>query len=429
VEHKTIPVGQLLVDADNPRHEPAKSQRDAILALIGVERQKLVVLASDIVDHGLSPIDRMLVIRKGRNFIAVEGNRRLVAIKLLSNPGLADGTAISTAIKRLAKTAVAPSVVDCAIVPSRAEAEHWMELRHGGQAEGAGVVPWNALASNRFSHKPGSQAAKAIGFLDAVAAGFPDNTVIRDLIKRVAETRLTTLGRLVADPNFKLQAGLIESGGTLLFTYPADALQDFLEHVLGDLAADVGVSELKSKAQRTVYLNSTPKPDPKQVLPAPRPLSEAPSVRPTVPAKPRSRPTKPQKPFKELDLREVGAKTQALLAEFRKLDVDATPNAAGVLARVILELAVDEFVKRSGITYDRDLKKRIRKCLGRVDPTNTAPQFQSVRAGLQDGSSLYAVATLHGFVHNPHYHADGTTVRSIASNLAPFLQALNDALG
>lgn len=40
-----------------------------------------------------------------------------------------------------------------------------------------------------------------------------------------------------------------------------------------------------------------------------------------------------------------------------------------------------------------------------------------------------ATRTLPNPVHNPHYHADGNTVRSIASNLEPFLQALNDDLG
>jgi transposase-like protein len=48
-------------------------------ALIATERQKLVVLASDIVEYGLSPIDRLLVIKKGRGFTVVEGNRRLAA--------------------------------------------------------------------------------------------------------------------------------------------------------------------------------------------------------------------------------------------------------------------------------------------------------------------------------------------------------------
>jgi hypothetical protein len=131
-EDKTIAVGKLLLDTENPRHEQVASQRDAIHALIERERQKLVVLADDIKEHGLSPIDRLLVIRKGnsQNFIVVEGNRRLAAVKLLANPDLAKGTAIEAQMKRVAKDANVPTEAECALVDSRDDAEHWMILRH-----------------------------------------------------------------------------------------------------------------------------------------------------------------------------------------------------------------------------------------------------------------------------------------------------------
>jgi hypothetical protein len=424
-QQKTIPVGQLLLDTENPRHEPVQSQREAISALIVGERQKLVVLANDIVENGLSPIDRLLVVKKGRNYTVVEGNRRLAALRLLDNPSLADGSVIENAIARVARDAEVPVEVDCAVVGSRADAEHWMVLRHTGEAEGAGVVRWNGLATNRFRHKPGSQAAKAIAFLQALEDGFPNNEVIQELSEGVAAKRLTTLGRLVADPTFKVRVGLVEQDGTVLFHFPATALQEFLEHVLGDIAADVSVSQLKSKSQRTEYLAKTPEPDPSQRTATPHALSDAPSNKPA--KKPQAKPksSKPARPFKDLDLSQLGAKTQAILREYRRIDVDKMPNTAGVMTRAILELAVDDFIAKKGLTSDPKLRKRVAACLKVVDPSQKALEYQSLRAGLQDGTSLYAVATLHGFVHNPHYHADGTTVRNIAANIGPFLQAMN----
>jgi hypothetical protein len=97
-----------------------------------------------------------------------------------------------------------------------------------------------------------------------------------------------------------------------------------------------------------------------------------------------------------------------------------------LLVRAILELSVDEFISQKNLSAQGKLKQRVRTCLNQVDPTQKAQEFKGVRAGLADGNSIYSVATLHAFVHNRHYHADGTTVRSIASNLQPFLQALND---
>ena len=425
LEKKTIDVGRLMLDTDNPRHEPVNSQRDAILALIASQRQKLVVLANDIVEYGLSPIDRLLVIQNGRNFTVVEGNRRLAAMKLLDNPSLANGTPIEGAIKRIASSnAQSPAQVDCALAASREEAAHWMELRHAGEAEGAGVVRWNAFAANRFSHKPGSQAAKAIGFLEAVAEGYPKNEVIQDLSARVAEKRLTTLGRLVADPNFKARSGMREQTGVIKFEFAADALQDFFEHVLGDIASDVSVSQLKSKDQRTTYLDGTPKPDPKQRLSEAKPLSEQPSSKPK--PKPKPKPKGPAKPLKDLSLSSLGSKSQSLLREFRSLNVDKVPTACAVLVRSIVELAVDDFIETRKLQRKEKLKQRIRTCLNEIDSTDKDPRFTGVRQGLGDGTSLLAVSTLHGFVHNKYFHADGTTVRAFAANVEPFLQEMND---
>jgi hypothetical protein len=416
-----------MLDTDNPRHEPVHSQRDALRALIANQRQKLVVLASDIMDNGLSPIDRLLVIqnKNGKTFTVVEGNRRLAALRMLHNPDLAEGTAIAAAIKRIAAGGKPPDEVDCARVGSRQEAAHWMELRHRGEAEGAGTVRWNAFAANRFSHAPGTQAAHAIGFLESVAEGYPKNEVIQDLARRVAEKRLTTLGRLVADPNFRDQCGMKEEDGVITFEFPATALQDFFEHVLGDIAADVTVSQLKSKPQRTDYLNKAPKPDASKRLSDPKPLSEKPSAGAKPKPKPKPKPG-PAKPFKDLSLTNLGSKTQSLLREFRSLNVDRTPTACAVLVRSIVELAVEEFIDTKKLQRQGKLKQRIRTCLNEIDSINKDQRFTGVRQGLADGTSLLAVSTLHGFVHNPHFHADGTTVRAFAANVEPFLQELND---
>lgn len=427
-EDKTIPVGKLLLDTENPRHEQVDSQRDAIHALIERERQKLVVLADDIKEHGLSPIDRLLVIRKGssQNFIVVEGNRRLAAVKLLANPDLAKGTVIEAQMKRIAKDANVPTAAECALVDSRDDAEHWMILRHRGQMDGAGVVPWNSYAANRFSHKPGTQAYKAVEFLEAVSDGYPDNEVIQDLSRAVADKRLTTLGRLVQDPDFRSRIGMVPEDHVITFEYPPEELQAFLEHVLGDLASDVGVSQLKNKDQRSKYLKGTPKPDPKKKLPDPKPLGEAPSSKPSPKPKPKPKPKKPAKPFRDLDLSNLESKTQALLKEFRGLDENKLPNATGILVRVIVEFVLDEFIQKKNLKHDKELRKRLGTCLHHLDPNRKDDRFKWLRQGLSDGTSLFAVSTLNAYVHNPHFQADGNTVRAIAANVEPFLQQLND---
>jgi len=85
-----ISVTDLLLDVDNPRHEPMKSQREAITALLADDgREKLISLATDIAAQGLSPIDLLMVMPGGTNrssHIVLEGNRRTAVLKLQAVP-------------------------------------------------------------------------------------------------------------------------------------------------------------------------------------------------------------------------------------------------------------------------------------------------------------------------------------------------------
>jgi len=423
---KTIPVGQLLLDLQNPRHENVASQKDAIRALIDTEGHKLVVLAKDVQKHGLSPIDRLLVLRSGRNYTVVEGNRRLAVVKILANPRLAEGTVIESQMKRLSGEGSIPVEADCAIAPGRKAAKHWMELRHGGEAEGAGVVPWSTLAANRFGGNPGREASAAIRFLEQVEGAYPKNEVMQALIREVADNKLTTLGRLILDSNFQQRAGMVSSVESLAFEFPAAALEDFFEQVLTDLATSVGISSLRKKPDRAKYLSKTPEPDPGKRKSKASPLSE--SKRQKAKPKPPKRPAKPPKPFADLSVTNLGERIENIVGEFQGIDIDLRPNAAALLLRAILELSVDQYIAKKKLSTEGRLRKRVQRALNEVDSTRKDERFQGVRQGLSDGTSLLAVATLHGYVHNPHFHPGGSEIRAIAANLTPLLEALNNDL-
>jgi hypothetical protein len=428
MDNKTIGIASLLLDPENPRHDVVTSQREALLAIIVEEKSKLATLAADIAENGLSPLDRVLVIKAGRNsrnYIVVEGNRRIAAVKLLHNPDLADGTEIGAAIKRIAAAAQSPPhEVECAIAGSRDDAKHWMVLRHTGEQDGAGVVPWNALASGRFHARPGSQTAKAITFIDGVQSAYPDNDKIQDALAEIAANRITTLGRLVADPDFRDHLGFEDDNGKLVTHYPVAALEAILERILGDLATHMSVTQLKTKDQRAAYLARIPKPKGTAYQPSAKPLSTGGAA--TTRGTTIRRPAKPGSPFKDLDVGKLSPRLTDILQELRKLDLTKFPNAAAILTRVLLELSVDDFIAKKGLATDGELKKRIRRCLDTVDPSKRDTKYQGVRAGLSDGTSIFAVATLHGYVHNRNFHPTPTDVRNIVGNLKPFLQAMND---
>src|SRR5688572_956702 len=99
-----ISVGNLLLDVGNYRIVKQDSQKAARDAIIAEQGRKLVRLATDIIQYGLSPIDLTLVIDAGDgngNYIVIEGNRRLTALQLMTTPDLAEGTPLHASFKKL----------------------------------------------------------------------------------------------------------------------------------------------------------------------------------------------------------------------------------------------------------------------------------------------------------------------------------------
>jgi hypothetical protein len=430
MRHAEISIADLLLDVENPRHPPASNQREAIGLLLDEAGDKTLRLAEDIAENGLSPIDEMLVLQnRNGTYSVLEGNRRIAAIKLLSNPGLAAGRALEAEFKRVSSKANLPAVVRCAVATSREEAKHWLELRHTGQNEGAGVVPWSAESTQRFRRQRGSHADRAISFLDAVSKAYPRDVAINDAAKDVAKEKLTTLGRLVSDPDVRTAMGISFSDGEMLAHHSAAELQPAVQRLLDDLTGQLTVTELKTKVQRKRYIGKLRDvlPDADSYTPTARPLSGTGAS--TARAKKKAAAKKAVRPpahlFAGVNVTNLGSKIQSILQELKGLDLDRFPNAASVLLRAVVELSVDQVFDVKGWAKQGKFKDRVKKCLGAIDPTSKDLAMQPVRIGLQDGTSLMAVATLHAWVHNPHFHPTASELRQIAHNYTPFLTALD----
>jgi hypothetical protein len=88
---KSLKLDSLDLDLENPRIKQAADQREAMQLIIKEQKAKLINMAESIAERGFSPIDRCLVMpspyRKGY-YTVLEGNRRVLAAKLLKNPAL-----------------------------------------------------------------------------------------------------------------------------------------------------------------------------------------------------------------------------------------------------------------------------------------------------------------------------------------------------
>ena len=130
---KTAKVGNLLLDPRNTRI-PTADQTDDQRALLHylVAHEDVWGLAKSIVSLGLFPNERMVVMPYGRDYLVLEGNRRLAAIKLLLNPELAQTSSTVGNYRRLARNIdLTPLVsIDVFVVENRIAAARILAALH-----------------------------------------------------------------------------------------------------------------------------------------------------------------------------------------------------------------------------------------------------------------------------------------------------------
>lgn len=148
---RVISLDQIKLDQENVRfgNDVAQNQREAIKLMLSnpEEAKKILRLAEHIVENGLDPTELQLVTPdEDGNFIVLEGNRRLTALKLLQRPDLcpADRGYKGFLKAHHSLTDGVPESLQCSVVPTRADGDVWIELKHTGENRGAGRVGWDS---------------------------------------------------------------------------------------------------------------------------------------------------------------------------------------------------------------------------------------------------------------------------------------------
>ncbi|WP_218580326.1 hypothetical protein [Pseudomonas sp. J380] len=148
---RVISLDQIKLDQENVRfgNDVAQNQREAIKLMLSnpEEAKKILRLAEHIVENGLDPTELQLVTPdEDGNFIVLEGNRRLTALKILQRPDLcpADRGYKGFLKAHHSLTDGVPESLQCSVVPTRADGDVWIELKHTGENRGAGRVGWDS---------------------------------------------------------------------------------------------------------------------------------------------------------------------------------------------------------------------------------------------------------------------------------------------
>lgn len=142
----SVPLTNLIFDPENPRlpKELRGSQDEAIIIKHMLRDESLIELMKSIGQTGYSPSEPLLVTPAGDNYIVVEGNRRLAALKLLSSPELA--TIRRKSVEEvISQKAYSPTTIPCIEHNSRESILDYLGYRHI-----TGVKSWGALEKARY---------------------------------------------------------------------------------------------------------------------------------------------------------------------------------------------------------------------------------------------------------------------------------------
>lgn len=422
-----VSIDDLLLDLENPRFDGLSSQRDALEKIVVSQGKKLVNLADDIVTEGLSPAHRMLVMASKehkRKYVVLDGNRRLVALRILSNPSALDpmkgvGDLTRKQLKALSlnfdRTDVEPIDVHCC--ENDQEARHLIEAIHTGENEGRGVVGWDGVATARFRGQSASlrvlELVKAEGKLSATE------------MSALERFPITNLDRLLGTTDVRDLLGLVLEEGELRSDLPLQELVRGLKKIVVDLAKKhVRVTHLKGKSDRVEYVKGlgSSLPDLSKRTGMVQPIEKLAAANKKNAAAGKSGATTKKSLLDRkalipsiCHLQIDNAKMQQIALELRKLPLESYPVAIGALARVFLELSLDHYGHKhiSGWNVDDQLKRKVDKVANDLQSKGMHKRdLQPFRRLASSADVALGVDRLHGVIHNQFALPTGGELRS-----------------
>lgn len=441
---KPYKVASLHLDTKNPRlgrETSSRAPREIIEYLFKYD--KAYEVAESIALRGYFPNEPLLAVKENNRLIVVEGNRRLAALKALREPGLLDGTwgrkvaRLSKLIKDIEQIAEVPVTV----AASRKATDKLIVGRHIGTP----VLAWQA--ENRASF-----------ILDKLAEGYDNNTLRDELGFSIADIQQARQTRAIADMARSLDLpeevkAKIDSPRAKLFTTlervfdssvgrnylmvepdPNHGLRgittkpEFLKGFIR-LVSDIALGKASSRSLNTnenikTYFEKLPASD--------RPAAKAGSFVPAdvIEGKSVASSAGEQKlpSFKgktkvasqtvlprDFKVRFGSPRLVDIRRELVKMKREDFPNAGAVLLRVFLELAIIDYLSRTGelkVLIDR-LKGINRLRFGTPEMHQLVPEILKVakrrlsasdaakaeKALSYNSSAPFTLKDLHSFVH------------------------------
>jgi hypothetical protein len=446
---QSISVGNLLLDVGNYRIVKRDSQKEARDAIIAEQGRKLVKLAADILEVGLSPIDLTLVVDAGdgnNNFIVIEGNRRLTALQLMLTPELSDGTPIFTAFKKLNKdhADAIPKVLDCVVAPNRKAGLVWIKRKHSNGLEGAGTEHWTAMAKARADAQEGLPRPE----LDAVNFVLSSPQLDEDTrtFLEGSQFNITTLERLIKARDVQKAVGFDLQDGKII----SDQDRERMRVIFTDLVTIIKEGKhdgdkfternVDTEEHRSTFLEKfTAKHPKKKKAASPWEISGTPKnakvKTPTNKAK--GTPSTEDQPNlipKKFKLQLPAGKINDIFVELKELDVIRRRHAVSVLFRVFFEMTLEDYIAKHGIQLPTDKHGNVRDSLlvklnavkehAKSSNLMSDKELKPINVAISDRDSFLSPETLNAYVHSAWMNPDPLQLKLCWAGCQLFVERL-----
>jgi len=279
---KEIILSELKVNPENPRYRNSYlTEEEAINALLKEVKKNpkesmkyMLNLIDDIANHGINPTELPIVIPDEEDtgkYKVLEGNRRIAALKILYNAGLAEKLFPSEEKRKqledsrklfFEKFGDQFKSIKCIVFSNEEEAEHWIALRHTGENEGRGLTPWDKEAKDRFRQ---SKQQEHKDNKDLLGIRIKDLLIQNKLLKPNEDITLTTVERVVKDPYVQSSLKIGISGGEIRLPKEASDREialKALQRIALDTTRSLGGKKrltsrnANTKAQRKNYIDN-----------------------------------------------------------------------------------------------------------------------------------------------------------------------------
>ena len=451
MERLEVDVGNLLLDLENPRIVEAKSQAEALQALIEISPRNFRTILKSIKDNGLDPGDTLYVLNNGDgDYVVLEGNRRASALMVLANPELLEGTELSDKQKKsLIKAAAGfdrddDTNVRCTLFPDRGSANAWIERRHTGHKEGEGRIEWGPLEIQRFR---GDRTV--LDVIDFVGRNAPYDDERWSTVRAAVDRNSSTLDRFLRSRAGKDTLGMTtkKTNGEIRPYFARKP--EFAARVLTRLFDDIADGNVDSRSHNKAasirsYFESLPKTcQPSAANKSNAQLFAEASVhrsRSKSKAK-KKKSTQAKPPRRTLSPRRFSFaqpptnKGQALIREATKIKLDETPMAAAYLLRAVLEHTIDYYMtvnripfreQRRGKNVELDLATRYERVKQHLIGSKraSAKDLRGATSALTTKSDPASIQSLNDYHHSRYRLPTVDALRTFWDNAEPFFAAV-----